>query len=125
MFEFVSVSILMISFSAVLYLMARALPRIAEEPQAEGERRSFLDRWAHSQIPEKVDTALNGFLLKFLRKFKVFVMKLDNALSNHLQKVKPEDSGKKAAIDFKEIAGQGGAGGLGAAQKEEKEDAGL
>jgi len=104
MLEFVFVSILMVSFSAVLYLMARALPRIVEEPQLE-EPRSFLDRWAHSQIPEKVDVALNGFLLKFLRKLKVFVLKLDNMLSRHLQKVKPETESKKPAIDFKEIAG--------------------
>ena len=105
MLEFISVSVLMISFSAVLYLMARALPRIAEEPQAE-DRRSILDRWAHSQIPEKVDIALNGFLLKFLRKLKVLVLRLDNTLSKHLQKVKPEGNDKRPNIDFKEIAGQ-------------------
>ncbi len=105
MLEFISVSILMISFSAVLYLMARALPRIVEEPQTD-ERRGFLDRWARSQIPEKVDLALNGFLLKFLRKLKVLVLRLDNTLSHHLQKVKPEDNTKKPNIDFKEIAGQ-------------------
>jgi hypothetical protein len=95
---------LMISLCIVLYLMARALPRIVEEPRAE--KPGFLDRWAHSQIPEKVDVALNGFLLKFLRKLKVLVLKLDNTLSKHLQKVRTDESGKKSAIDFKEIAGQ-------------------
>jgi len=107
MLEFAFTSILMVSLSAVLYLAARALPRIAEEPQAEGDgRRGFLDRWAHSQIPEKVDMAFNGFMLKFLRRVKVFILKLDNLLSRHLQKVKPEDTSKKPNIDFKEIAGQ-------------------
>jgi hypothetical protein len=105
MLEFIFVSILMISFSSVLYLTARALPRIAEEPQTE-DSRSFLDRWAHSQIPEKVDLAVNGYLLKFLRKLKVLVLKFDNTLSKHLQKVKPESQEKKSNIDFKEIAGQ-------------------
>lgn len=104
MVMFIFTSILMVSLSAVLYLMVRALPRIAEEPQTE--KRSFLDRWAHSQIPEKVDEALNGFLLKFLRKLKVAVLKIDNGLSKRLEKVKPEGNGKKPAIDFKEIAGQ-------------------
>ncbi|HEX4104167.1 MAG TPA: hypothetical protein VHZ04_01665 [Candidatus Paceibacterota bacterium] len=104
MVQFIFTSILMVSLSVVLYLMARALPRIVEEPQAE--KPGILDRWAHSQFPEKVDLALNGFLLKFLRKFKVLVLKLDNTLSKHLQKVKVEESGKKPAIDFKEIAGQ-------------------
>ncbi len=102
MFAFTTV--LMLSLSMVLYLMVRVLPRIAEDPQTE--KHGILDRWAHSQFPEKVDVALNGFLLKLMRKLRVVVMKTDNALSKHLQKVKPEENGKKPVIDFKEIAGQ-------------------
>ena len=94
----------MVSLSTVLYLMVRALPRIVEDPDTE--RRGMLDRWAHSQLPEKVDVAMNNFLLKFLRKVKVLVLRLDNTLSKHLQKVKPGENGKKSNIDFKEIAGQ-------------------
>lgn len=101
---FIADSILMIALSAMLYLMVRALPRIAEEPPAE--KPGLLDRWARSQFPEKVDNAWNRFLSKFLRQIKVFILKIDNALSGYLQKVKPEDAGKKPAIDFKEIAGQ-------------------
>ncbi len=112
---FAFTSLLMLSLSAVLYLMVRALPRLAEEP--ETERKNFIDRWAHSQFPEKVDNALNGYLLKFLRKLKVFILKLDNSINHHLQKVKPEENGKKPAIDFKEIAGQSQNGD---AKKEEK-----
>ena len=101
---FIFTSILMLSLSAVLYLMVRALPRITEEPNAE--QWGLLDRWAHSHIPEKVDAALNGFFLKFLRKLKILVLKMDNGLSSHLEKVKPENNDKKPNIDFKEIAGQ-------------------
>jgi len=102
---FVFTTVLMVSLSAVLYLMVRALPRIAEEPPAEGH--GLLDRWTHSQIPEKVDTVLNGFLFKFLRKLKVLVLKIDNGLSRRLEKVKPAgENGKKPPIDFKEMAGQ-------------------
>ncbi len=102
---FIFTTVLMISLSAVLYLMVRALPRIAEEPPVE--KRSLLDRWAHSQIPEKVDNTVNGFLLKFLRRLKVVVLKIDNGLSTRLEKVKPAvEDPKKTAIDFKEMAGQ-------------------
>ena len=102
---FIFTTVLMISLSAVLYLMVRALPRITEEPFTEG--RSLLDRWTHSQIPEKVDALLNGFLFKFLRKLKVLVLKIDNGLSKRLEKVKPAgENNKKPAIDFKEIAEQ-------------------
>ncbi len=101
---FIFTSVLMISLSAVLYLMVRALPRIVEEPPTE--KPGLLDRWAHSQLPEKFDAALNGFLLKILRRLKVLMLKIDNGLSKRLERVKPEDNGKKPNIDFKEIAGQ-------------------
>lgn len=93
----------MVSLSMVLYLMALALPRITEE---SSERQGFLERWAHSEVPEKVDTAFNTFLLKFLRKVKVVVLKLDNTIAKHLQKVKVHEDSKKTAIDFSDITGQ-------------------
>ena len=104
MIEFIFMSVLMVSLSAMLYLMVRALPRVS--PEEEGERHGLLDRWAHSQIPEKIDHTLNGFLLKFLRRLRVLILRIDNTLSRHLQRVKPEDGEKRANIDFKEIAGQ-------------------
>ena len=56
---FIFTILLMLALGTVLYLMVRALPRVAEEPRA---KESFLDRWAHSEIPEKIDAAFNGFL---------------------------------------------------------------
>ena len=102
MAEFIFVTVLMICFSTVLYLMVRALPRVEE---SSSEKRGFFDRWAHSELPEKFDTAMNGFMLKFLRKVKVVILKLDNTLSRHLQKInRPEEGDSR--IDFKEISGQ-------------------
>src|SRR5579871_6845088 len=107
MLFFIFTLLLMFSLSGVLYLMVRALPRVAEDTSdSAAERRSFLDRWAHSEMPEKIDAWFNGFLLKFLRKFKVFVLKLDNTISSHLRKIHHEENGKKNAIDFKEISDQ-------------------
>ncbi len=103
---FLATSVLMIALSAVLYLMVRALPRIVEEPPVE--KRSILDRWAHSHFPEKVDHVLKGFLLKFLRKLKVFVLKIENGIGKRLERANLEDAAaaKKPNIDFKEMAGQ-------------------
>ena len=56
-------------------------------------------------MPEKIDAAFNNFLLKFLRRTKVLILKLDNVLAKHLQKIKPEED-KRPNIDFKEISGQ-------------------
>jgi hypothetical protein len=100
--EFIFTIILMICVGIVLYLTVQALPRIEETP---ADQKGFLERWAHSEMPEKIDAAVNNFLLKFLRRTKIFVLKLDNALAKHLQKIKPEED-KRPAIDFKEISGQ-------------------
>jgi hypothetical protein len=101
MLSFIFTTIFMLSLACVLYLMVRALPRVAEE--AAPDHQGLLDRWAHSELPEKVDRTVNGFLFKFFRKARVTVLKLDNALGSRLQKMKPEESNGKPAIDFKEI----------------------
>jgi len=92
----------MVCLGTVLYLTVQALPRIEEVPS---EEKGFLERWAHSEMPEKIDAAFNNFLLKFLRRTKVLILKLDNVLAKHLQKIKPEED-KRPNIDFKEISGQ-------------------
>jgi len=100
--EFIFTIILMICVGTVLYLMIQVLPRIEEVPS---EEKGFLERWAHSEMPGRIDAAFNNFLLKFLRKIKVLVLKFDNTLAKHLQKIKPKED-KRPAIDFKEISGQ-------------------
>jgi len=99
-------NVLMVALGTILYLAVRALPRIEEEPAGESE--SLLDRWASSEIPEKIDAFLNSFLAKALRKVKVLLLRVDNDLSLHLKKIKPgENSGAaKPIIDFKEITEQ-------------------
>jgi hypothetical protein len=100
--EFIFTTILMICLGTVLYLTVQALPRIEEVPSDE---QGFLERWAHSEMPEKIDAAFNNFLLKFLRKIKVLILKFDNVLAKHLQKMRTEED-KRPNIDFKEISGQ-------------------
>ncbi len=111
MFQFIVTNILMISVGAIVFIIARTLPRL--EPDVRPEKKNILERWIASEIPERIDAALNGFLVKFLRRLKVLLLKVDNSLSGHLQKIKPETPGTqngngkaKPVIDFKEIAGE-------------------
>jgi hypothetical protein len=99
---FVFTILLMLALGAMLYLMVRVLPRITEEPVPD---KSFLDRWAHSEIPEKIDAAFNGFLVKFLRRVKVFALKFDNAVSAGLRKAAAEekDKDKKQGFELRDI----------------------
>jgi len=117
MIAFVFTTVLMLCLATMLYLTVQALPRIAEEPASE---RSFLDRWARSEMPEKIDAAFNNFLLKFLRKFKIVVLRLDNTLSKHLRAITPQENRANTNIDFKEIAGQNVEEEESAAKVEEK-----
>ncbi len=96
----------MVSLGAILYLVARSLPRVPENQ--DGQKAGILDRWASSEIPEKIDTILNGFLEKLLRKLKVILLKVDNSLAKHIKKVKPglNGNGKPSGIDFKEMAAE-------------------
>ncbi len=104
MFQFIVTDIFMLAIGAVFYLMARALPRIEEEPASQ--RKNFFDRLAHSDVPEKVDVALNNFLLKFLRRVKILTLKVDNGLSKMMHRIKAEENAAKPAIDFKEMMEQ-------------------
>ncbi|GEM_PF-678824 len=107
MLQFILTDILMLSFGIMLYLVARSLPRIEEEPSG---KPNMLDRWAASDIPEKIDAAFNTFLLKFLRKLKLTLLKADNVITRHLKKIVPNGNGKRLGeltpgpkIDFKDI----------------------
>ena len=69
----------------VIYLMARAVPRVADEISKPAVK---FDRWFGSLRLEKLDVILSNFLEKLLRKIKLFLMKLDNVTNNYLDKVK-------------------------------------
>ena len=101
MFQFIITNILMVSLGIVLYLVARALPRVDETVPVHGP----LGRWVTSEIPERVDVALNSFLGKFLRRTKVFLLKIDYLLTERIKKTKTENGNGKAKIDFNDITG--------------------
>ena len=103
--------ILMLSFGTMIYLIARAAPRVSDEV-AGGiiKKQTKLDRLFSFLWIEKIDPLLHNFLEKFLRKTKLVLMKFDNIASNYLNKVKKYKSGsngkngeeKQSVFDDKE-----------------------
>ncbi len=76
----------MISLGAIIFLVARALPRISET-ESVGVFEKKANRW--SSFPfEKIDAVINAFVEKSLRKIKLILMKTDNMASRHLNKFK-------------------------------------
>lgn len=105
MFQFILTNIFMISLGTVLYLVSRSLPRLGEEevPQKQG----VLERLVTSEIPEKVDALLGTYSGKFVRKLKIYLLRLDNYLTEKLKRGNTEGNGKGTPkIDFKEISGE-------------------
>ena len=104
MVEFIVTLILMTSLGMIFYLIVRSLPRIHEEP-AVMHKENFLDRWAASDIPERIDANFNSFLGKSLRRIKVYLLKIDNVLTDRIKKLKVENGkGGDSLPHFKRIA---------------------
>lgn len=106
MLQFILTNILLLSIGVILYVTVRTLPRI--EDNGTIEKKGILERWIASEMPEKIDAAMNGFLFKFLKRLKIFLLKADNSVSARLKKIQPKSvaNDKPPTIDFKEISSQ-------------------
>ncbi|MBN2197954.1 hypothetical protein JW698_02080 [Candidatus Wolfebacteria bacterium] len=89
MYNFILQIIVMLSLGAMIYLMARIIPKISDEVQNEFIRpETKFDKLFSSSRFEKFDTVFNNFIEKILRKVKLLLMRMDNATNNYLDKVK-------------------------------------
>ncbi len=76
------------------FILLRSLPRVATE-EAEPSLAAWFSDWIDRLPLHHIDERINGFLFKFLKRSRVFVLKLDNRLSRHLDRVKK--SGEQSA----------------------------
>ncbi len=84
MYDFILQIFIMVSLGTVIFLAARALPRISETVNTSKTKTNRL-----SSFPfEKIDAAINAFSEKTLRKIKLILMKTDNMVSRQLNKFK-------------------------------------
>lgn len=92
MYDFILRMAVMVGLGAMIYLVARAAPRVSEETVKNEIGKEGSRLFSHQKI-EKLDVFLSNFLEKTLRKFKLILMKLDNFTNNYLDKVKGGKSG--------------------------------
>lgn len=102
MFQFILITVFYLALGVMLYLIVRALPRVEEETSEL--KPGAWTKLIASDIPGKIDSAFIGFSAKFLRRFKVVVLKLDNWLTKFLEKTKEP---AKKSISFAELNGNG------------------
>lgn len=79
-------------FGIIVYLFARALPRIDDTHITPEEKKLKGDTL--SLYLEKIDEWLTIIFEKFLRRAKVWVLKLDNLVNEQLNKFKKEPQKK-------------------------------
>jgi hypothetical protein len=88
MYSFLVNITLFASLAVMIYMLARALPRITEEQHEAAVPVSFFDRVIDRLPMERIDIVISTFLEKLLRKFKLFVSKLDTVINAHLARVR-------------------------------------
>ncbi|MCS6789219.1 MAG: hypothetical protein NZ484_01460 [Patescibacteria group bacterium] len=101
MLEFILTNILLISFGGILFLIAKAIPRIDGE-NLSNEKKGLLEKFIISDLPHKFDSLLIFYMGKFLRKLKVLILRLDNYLTLKLKSMNLNNNDRK--IDFKDLS---------------------
>ena len=94
MYNFILQTIVMISLGTMIYLVARAMPRVTEIPKIE-PAKDYFDSLVKKFPLEKWDMLATLWTEKFLRKLKIVVLRLDNLLSKHLSNLKPAATEEK------------------------------
>lgn len=87
MIEFILFNFLLISFSGILYIIARTIPRLEETSQQKEEKLNLLEKFVISDLSDKIDAVVYLYIVKILRILKVLVLRLDNYLTDKLKKI--------------------------------------
>jgi Na+/phosphate symporter len=77
-----------VSFAVIVFLFIRKLPYISDVVLHSPQKKDF----SRYQWIDKIDRKLIELLSKWLRRIKLVVMRLDNYVSNHIEKIKQRHS---------------------------------
>ena len=106
MYDFLLQISLFISLGIVVYLFARAVPRVDESGETV-HTHGRIDRFLAKLPLDKIDDRLNVILEKTLRKTRIFTMKVDNVIDERLAKLKKNGNGAQARGDLFEKREEG------------------
>ncbi len=92
MYDFFLQTSLFASLGVIIYLLARAVPRVNESGEMV-HTHGRMDRILAKLPLEKIDARLRVIFEKTLRKTRIVTMKIDNAVHNRLTKLKKTENG--------------------------------
>jgi len=96
MTEFIFQIIFFTSLAGVLVVVSRSIPRIREE-EIKGDF-SF-EKWIESLPLDRIDYVLKNFSHKVLRKLRLILLKVDNAVGKYLEKTKESNGGNGIKVE--------------------------
>ncbi|MDP3729692.1 MAG: hypothetical protein Q8R26_03030 [bacterium] len=102
MYNFILQTIVMVSLGVIIYLMARALPRVTDTTPVTPQR-DYIGELLKRFPLEKADSLFTNILGKLLRKAKIVILKFDNVLSKHLHSLKEQHSSDTISKDRPDI----------------------
>lgn len=95
MYDFIVQIVLVGSLAVMIYLLARALPRVTDD---QGVMPSgFFDRLVDKLPLERIDVFISAALEKMLRKAKILVLKLDNVINSYLEQIRKHSPAVRAS----------------------------
>ena len=86
MFDFILQISIIISLAAIIYLLARAVPRVRDEDLITATE-SYFEKLIVKIPIHKIDSWFGAAVAKFLRRLRVIVLKLDNLLHRSITSV--------------------------------------
>jgi hypothetical protein len=86
MAEIILESLMVIAIGIIIYLIARALPRI-DDTNLEVSARKIENNRINFYL-EKIDAWFKFFMEKFLRRLRLTILKVDNVVGEKLKKLK-------------------------------------
>lgn len=100
MYDFLTNIALIISAGTVIYLFARALPRLPETEPLPDIKPNAFERFMRRLPLSKIDAALSGFFEKWLRKMRVLILKAENLMSAGIKRMQSKTSASTPATLF-------------------------
>ena len=88
MLNYLLEALIMVSLGLILYLFARALPRL-DDTDLDARPKQGMPHWFIEYL-ERVDEWLLSFAEKMIRRVRLSILKIDNTLSKKLQRFKRE-----------------------------------
>lgn len=86
LFKFILEFLIMLALGAIVYLMARALPRVSDTDTSAPEG-PVVPHWFMAYV-ERFDEWLLLTFEKMLRKFRLLILKVDNVVTKKLNRFK-------------------------------------